>query len=351
MTPAHPPDFADRLLAWWDHHGRKDLPWQHPRTPYRVWISEVMLQQTQVATVIPYFERWMADFPDIASLATASEDAVLGHWSGLGYYARARNIHRTAGICAREHGGQLPLDPANLEALPGIGRSTANAIVSQVTDRPAAILDGNVRRVMARHTATPGWTGAASVQKRLWLEAESRLPASRGADYSQAVMDLGALVCTRRRPRCGTCPVATDCMALKRGVVDDLPEPKPKTNIGERRMHMLIVRDAKGRVLLEKRPGAGIWGGLWCLPEGDSPAAIAAGLGFTLNGHAALESFEHRLSHLRLEIRPSLAAGLEPTQVNCGTEHGWFDERQQRDLGLPRPVALLLQRLNTGELT
>ena len=351
MQRARNATFANRLLAWWDRHGRKNLPWQHPRTPYRVWISEIMLQQTQVATVIPYFERWMADFPDIAALAAATKDEVLRHWSGLGYYARARNIHKAAAICAGDHGGELPLDPATLESLPGIGRSTANAIVSQATDRPAAILDGNVRRVLARHTATRGWTGSAAVQKTLWAEAERRLPSGRGADYSQAVMDLGALVCTRRNPRCAECPVAADCMALEQGIVNELPEPKPRTKVGERRLHMLIVRDTAGRVLLEKRPGAGIWGGLWCLPAGDSPNAIAEGLGFELNGHASLPGFEHRLSHLRLDIQPALAAGMNPSQVKCDTEHGWFDERQQRNLGLPRPVTLLLQRLNTGELT
>ena len=343
--------FADRLLAWFDRAGRHDLPWQHPRTPYRVWVSEIMLQQTQVATVIPYFERWMADFPDVAALAAASEDEVLGHWSGLGYYARARNLHKAAAICARKHGGELPLDPAGLEALPGIGRSTANAIVSQATDRPAAILDGNVRRVLARHAAVRGWTGAAAVQNRLWHEAEGRLPDSRGADYSPAIMDLGALVCTRRKPRCGDCPVAGDCLARRRGLVDELPEPKPKTRVGERRLHMLILRDDRDRVLLVKRPGAGIWGGLWCLPEGGSFTTIAETLGFKLNGHQPLPPVRHRLSPLQREIFTARAAGLDPAEGQSGTEAGWFDQTQQRGLGLPRPVATLLQRLNDGELT
>ena len=186
-----PPPFADRLLAWWDEHGRKDLPWQHPRAAYRVWISEIMLQQTQVATVIPYFERWMASFPDVRSLAAAPLDEVLAHWSGLGYYARARNLHRTAQLCVEGYGGELPLAGEALSALPGIGLSTANAIVSQATDRPAAVLDGNVRRVLARHAAVNGWSGRSAVQKRLWTEAESRLPATRGADYTQAATDLG----------------------------------------------------------------------------------------------------------------------------------------------------------------
>ena len=349
MPRPREPAFAERLLTWWGDHGRQDLPWQHPRTPYRVWISEIMLQQTQVATVIPYFERWMTDFPDITTLAAAGEDQVLGHWSGLGYYARARNVLKTAVICAREHGGELPLDPATLESLPGIGRSTANAIVSQATDRPAAILDGNVRRVLARHTATRGWTGSATVQKTLWAEAERRLPGKRGADYSQAIMDLGALVCTRRKPRCEECPIAGDCRALQRGLVDQLPEPKPKTKVGERRLCMLIVQDGDGRVLLEKRPGAGIWGGLWCLPEGASPAAIAAKLGLGLNGHDPLPPFEHRLSHLRLEIHPARARGPVAEAVRAGEGLAWVDPRDAGGLGLPRPVAMLLERINDGD--
>ncbi|HET6591987.1 MAG TPA: A/G-specific adenine glycosylase, partial [Xanthomonadales bacterium] len=268
------PAFADRLLAWWDVHGRHDLPWQHPRTPYRVWISEIMLQQTQVGTVIPYFERWMRDFPDLAALAAASLDDVLSHWSGLGYYARARNLHRAAIQCVREHGADLPPGAEALSALPGIGLSTANAIVSLSTDAPKPVLDGNVRRVLARHSAIAGWTGQAAVQKRLWAEAEARLPTDRGADYTQAVMDLGATLCTRSKPGCEQCPVRTDCRGLAAGKVSQLPSAKPATRVSDRTLDMLILRDERGRVLLEKRPPAGIWGGLWCLPEGNDLSAI-----------------------------------------------------------------------------
>jgi len=237
--------FADRLLDWYDVHGRRDLPWQHPRTPYRVWISEIMLQQTQVGTVIPYFERWMTAFPDLPVLANAGEDDVLAHWSGLGYYARARNILKAARTCMEQHGGRLPESANELVGLPGIGRSTANAIVSQAGDRPAAVLDGNVRRVLARHTATAGWTGSAKVQKTLWQEAEDRLPAKRGADYTQAVMDLGALVCTRSNPACPACPVADDCRALREGLVEELPTPKPPARVGRKTLRMLIARDIR----------------------------------------------------------------------------------------------------------
>jgi A/G-specific adenine glycosylase len=343
------PAFAERLLTWFDAHGRRDLPWQHSRTPYRVWISEIMLQQTQVATVIPYFERWLRDFPDVGALAAASLDDVLAHWSGLGYYARARNLHRAARVCAERYGGQLPDDAAALAALPGIGRSTANAIVSQATDAPAAVLDGNVRRVLARHAGIVGWTGRSAVQKRLWAEAEARLPAARGADYTQAVMDLGALLCRRANPDCPRCPVREDCTALREGRVDALPSPKPAAKVGERTLRMLILRDAGGRVLLEQRPPAGIWGGLWCLPEGETLADIEARLGLRADRPAELPALTHRLSHLLLSIHPVLADARDAGQVHCAASCGWFDRAQQRGLGLPQPVAGLLQRLDAGE--
>jgi A/G-specific adenine glycosylase len=349
MPRSASPPFAQRLLNWWDRHGRHDLPWQHPRTPYRVWISEIMLQQTQVGTVIPYFERWMQDFPDIPALAAAPLDEVLSHWSGLGYYARARNLHRAAIRCVEEHGGDLPQGAEALGALPGIGLSTANAIVSQSTDQPAAVLDGNVRRVLARHAAVEGWTGQAAVQKRLWSEAEARLPARRGADYTQAIMDLGATFCTRSKPACARCPVRSDCQARVRGLVSQLPTPKPATKVSDRTVHLLIVRDGDGRVLLEKRPPAGIWGGLWCLPDGESIDAIERRLGLAAAKPAALPRFEHRLSHIRMTICPALADAVQPSQVQCPASRGWFERQQLPQLGLPKPVTDLLNRLHDGE--
>jgi len=342
-------DFAQRLLAWWEVYGRHDLPWQHPRTPYRVWVSEIMLQQTQVATVIPYFERWLKDFPDVPALAAAPLDEVLSRWSGLGYYARARNLHRAAILCMEEHGGHLPEGAKALSALPGIGLSTANAIVSQATDQPAAVLDGNVRRVLARHAAVAGWTGQAAVQKRLWAEAEARLPARRGADYTQAIMDLGAMICTRSKPACERCPVSSDCQAHLRGLVSKLPSPKPATRVSDRTLHMLILRDGEGRVLLEKRPPAGVWGGLWCLPDGDNIPAIQERLGLTARRMSSLPRFEHRLSHIRMTICPALADAWKPTQVQCTASLGWFGRRQLPQLGLPKPVTDLLKRLHDGE--
>jgi A/G-specific adenine glycosylase len=343
------PSFSKRLLEWWECHGRHDLPWQHPRTAYRVWISEIMLQQTQVSTVIPYFERWMRDFPDVETLAASTLDDVLAHWSGLGYYARARNLHRAAQVCVEEHGGALPETAEALNDLPGIGLSTANAIVSQATGRPAAVLDGNVRRVLARHAAIEGWPGKSAVHGRLWTEAESRLPDSRGADYTQAVMDLGALVCTRTRPDCGNCPIRDDCRALQGGLVDRLPSPKPAVRVSDRTVYMLILRDPRGRVLLEKRPPAGIWGGLWCLPDGKSLAGIEGRLGLRVANPTALPGFEHRLSHVRMSIRPVLADAGEAMSVQCSPSREWHEPGKAARLGLPRPVTGLLQRLKNGE--
>ena len=343
------PTFADRLLAWWDVHGRHDLPWQHRRTPYRVWVSEIMLQQTQVGTVVPYFERWMRDFPNISALAAASLDDVLAHWSGLGYYARARNLHRAAIQCVQRHNGELPRSADALSALPGIGLSTANAIVSQSTDVPAAVLDGNVRRVLARHAAVEGWTGRTAVQKQLWAEAEARMPSDRGADYTQAIMDLGATLCTRARPACERCPVGADCQALQEDRVDHLPTPKPAAKVSHKEFHMLILRDPEGRVLLEKRPPAGIWGGLWSLPEGEQLADIETQLGLTAIRPTARPVVEHRLSHVRMSIQPLLADAIEARQVQCPASRDWFDRAQLPRLGLPKPVTELLNRLNNGE--
>ena len=308
-----------------------------------------MLQQTQVVTVIPYFERWMGSFPDITALADAQIDSMLAHWSGLGYYARARNLHQAAVLCMERHSGELPSGAEELSTLPGIGQSTANAIVSQATNLPAAVLDGNVRRVLARHAAIEGWTGKASVQTQLWQEAESRLPSDRGADYTQAIMDLRALVCTRSNPSCQQCPVDADCQALKLDKASELPSPKPATKVSDKTIHMLILKDNHGRVLLEKRPPAGIWGGLWCLPEGDNVATIEADLGFSGTRVTALPAVEHRLSHIRMTIHPALATATDATQVKCSGQHDWFDPGQQQELGLPKPVSDLLRRLNNGE--
>ena len=251
-----PPDprFAERLLAWFDVSGRHDLPWQHPRTPYRVWLSEIMLQQTQVRVVIPYFERFVRALPDMHALAEAPLDDVLALWSGLGYYARARNLHAAAKHCVERHAGELPRDPAMLRDLPGIGRSTAGAILAQAWNARFAILDGNVKRVLCRIYGLDGWPGTPAAEKRLWSIAESLLPAARIADYTQAQMDFGATLCTRHDPACVLCPLQSDCKALREGRVAELPTPKPGKPMPERACVVMLLRDAEGRVLLQRRP-------------------------------------------------------------------------------------------------
>ena len=336
------PAFANRLLAWWDKHGRKDLPWQHPRTPYRVWVSEIMLQQTQVATVMPYFERWMERFAELDALAKAELDDVLALWSGLGYYARARNLRKAARICVDEHGGELPDTAEFLAALPGIGASTANAIISQAHDVPAVVLDGNVRRVMSRHAAIEGWYGRKPVGRALWSAADSRLPAERGADYTQAIMDLGATLCTARTPDCTTCPVSEDCIARVENRVAELPSPKPRTKVTERAIFMLIAQREDGAVLLERRPPAGIWGGLWCLPEHDDAESLARVAGLDPADCSELPPLSHRLTHLALTIHPRLAHA-DAKAIADAPDHGWFGADQWPELGLPRPVAKLLE--------
>jgi A/G-specific adenine glycosylase len=343
-------DFATRLLSWWDDHGRKDLPWQQPRTPYRVWISEIMLQQTQVATVIPYFERFTNRFPDIPALAEASQDEVLALWAGLGYYARARNLHKTARICAEQFDAQLPESTEEMIRLPGIGDSTANAILSQAHNVPAAVVDGNVRRVMARHSAIEGWAGSAPILKRLWHEARSRLPDSRAADYTQAIMDLGATLCTRRQPGCAVCPVAEDCQAHAHGLVDLLPTPRPKREVTEQQLNLLLMVRDDGRVLLERRPDSGIWGGLWCLPAASEPEALMADNKLKENQLDALPAMEHRLTHRLLTLRPFRSAANAVTrEVHCNDDRRWFSPRELRQAGLPKPIKQLLKRHLTGE--
>jgi A/G-specific adenine glycosylase len=337
------------LLDWWQQHGRHDLPWQHPRTPYRVWISEVMLQQTQVATVIPYFERWMARFPDLATLATAPEDEVLAHWAGLGYYARARNLHDTARECVERFGGELPADPDVLASLPGIGASTANAIVSQAHDIPLPILDGNAKRVLARHAAIEGWTSQSSVARALWQQAEARLPEARGADYSQAIMDLGATLCTARDPACPDCPVAEDCRARIEDRIAEFPGRKPRAEVREQPLCLLLWQHGDA-LLMERRPPAGIWGGLWCPPQGDTPGQLAARFGIDEAAMSAMPTIEHRLTHRLLRITPLWTQAAAASRgVECGGELAWQPVSAWPSLGLPKPVTTLLAELH--ELT
>ena len=258
--------FSESLLDWFDEHGRKNLPWQKPITPYRVWLSEVMLQQTQVDTVIPYFEKFVNTYPDVASLAAAPIDHVLHLWTGLGYYARARNLHKCAITVCENYEGQFPSDQNELATLPGIGRSTAAAIASIAFEQPTAILDGNVKRVLTRHRAIEGWPGNKKIESQLWEIAEDYMPQTRCRDYTQAIMDLGATLCTRSKPQCLLCPVNHDCIAKQNGNPTDYPSKKPKKAQPVKDTHMLIARHHND-ILLEQRPASGIWGGLWSFKE------------------------------------------------------------------------------------
>jgi A/G-specific adenine glycosylase len=340
-------DFAGRLLTWYAHGGRHDLPWQHPRTPYRVWVSEIMLQQTQVGTVVPYFERFMARFPDIRTLAAAPLDDVLHLWTGLGYYARARNLHRAAAQVCRDHDGRLPADPAALAALPGIGRSTAGAILALGSGQRQPILDGNVKRVLCRHRAVAGWPGAAAVQTRLWHIADTLTPPDRAADYTQAIMDLGARVCTSSRPRCGECPVKADCLALAAGTVADYPQPRPRRDLPQRRTALLLLRRADGQVLLERRPPAGLWGGLWSLPEYSGAATALADwcrehYGLSPQTVHGGEPFVHTFSHFRLEITPLECRVQAAPTILDAPDRLWYNPADPARLGLAAPVRRLL---------
>ena len=343
--------FARRLLAWFDVHGRNNLPWQRPRIPYRVWLSEVMLQQTQVSTVIPYFERFVQVLPTLGELAAAPEDRVLALWSGLGYYSRARNLHRCAQLCVERHGGALPDSFEALAALPGIGRSTAAAILAQAHGQAHAILDGNVRRVLARHHGVHGWPGQGAVQAELWRLAEQHTPATRVADYTQAIMDLGALVCTRSKPACERCPLQGDCVALREGLTEVLPQPRAQKKVPTRKLTLLVVRDGQGRLLLERRPPTGVWARLWSLPQGEDFEQARATVADLRRRDAApiveLPQFLHAFSHYRLQVSPVLLQldGL-PTHVADDPDRGWFAEHEIAELGLPAPVRKLLASLD-----
>ncbi|MFT6914015.1 MAG: A/G-specific adenine glycosylase [Motiliproteus sp.] len=346
-----PEQFQQRLLAWFDRHGRKTLPWQQSITPYRVWLSEVMLQQTQVATVIPYFERFIAAFPSVEALAGADIDQVLHLWTGLGYYARGRNLHKAAQQVVDQHGGLFPDTLASLEALPGIGRSTAGAILSIAHRIPTSILDGNVKRVLARFHRVEGWSGQSAVLQQLWRLSDYYTPELRCADYTQAIMDLGATLCRRTKPECGQCPLQQGCQAWAIGDQGRFPTPKPRKVLPVKECWMLILRDEQGRVLLTQRPPAGLWGGLWCLPEFDSQSSLQAFLearwGAAPSGEA-LPEFRHTFSHFHLQINPLIVTLGEPRGAWGGVQESndcWYDLDQPPQLGLAAPVKRLLGQL------
>ncbi len=345
--------FARKLIDWHAIHGRHDLPWQDRATPYTIWVAEVMLQQTQVATVAPYYERFMRRFPTLAELAAAPLDDVLGLWAGLGYYARGRNLHRSARIVVKEWEGRLPDSFDGLLSLPGIGRSTAGAILAQAHGRRYAILDGNVKRVLARYHAVKGWPGEAAVERALWEYAESHTPTDKAAAYTQAIMDLGATVCTRRRPSCTKCPVVRDCAARRAGIEDRLPVPRPKRNRPRKSAIVLVVIGPGGRVLLERRPEQGVWGGLYSfpeLPDGEKAELwCARKLGARVSSVEAWEPVLHSLTHVDLVLAPQQVwlAG-SPNMVGDDWDRIWHDPATAPVVGVAAPIAAALRRLGDG---
>jgi len=340
--------FADRLLAWYGQHGRHDLPWQSPRDAYRVWVSEIMLQQTQVQTVIPYFERFMASFPTVEALAAAPRDAVLAHWSGLGYYARARNLHRAATLIVEQHGGRFPGDIEAATALPGVGRSTAAAILSLAFGQRHAILDGNVKRVLARHEAIGGWPGTTDVANKLWAIAERHTPDEDTAAYTQAIMDLGATLCTRTKPACERCPVSADCEARRAGTIAGYPGRKPRREKPQRKTTMLIARH-DGCVYLERRPEAGIWGGLWGLPEveaADIASWCETRFATNVENIECWPVLRHSFTHFDLDIVPIVVRLGSPfSKVADADDATWHRLDGPAPGGIAAPVGKLMEQL------
>lgn len=347
-------DFSNRLLTWFDRHGRHDLPWQKDKTPYRVWVSEIMLQQTQVQTVIPYYYKFMQRFPMLGDLAEAPLDDVLALWSGLGYYSRARNLHAAACQCAENHNGSVPGTFDELIALPGIGRSTAGAILAIAFEQPYAILDGNVKRVLARFHALPGWPGEKRISDRLWELAEMHTPVDRVADYTQAIMDLGATLCVRKDPDCKSCVHYAHCLSAQAGTQHEHPGRRPKKTIPTRDCWMLVSLDSQGAVYLERRPPSGIWGGLWCLPQFESREDLEQFVAkHTDSANLDLpsgEPFRHGFTHFKLIVHPVLLETSAVSQVKDDAEL-WINQSDLDKLGLPRPVRRFLDKHFEGDLS
>lgn len=358
MVATPPTDVLSRaLIAWHAESGRHALPWQRDRSPYRVWVSEIMLQQTQVATVIPYYERFMARFPKISMLAAAPLDEVLHLWTGLGYYARARNLHKAAIVVMERYGGEFPQSFAEVAGLPGIGRSTAGAILALSLDQKHAILDGNVKRVLSRFFEVDGNAQQKAVEQKLWALAESCTPDRQVATYTQAIMDLGATVCTRSKPACALCPLQESCVARQHGRVHELPTPKkPKAKAlrKSKKCWMLLLHNPHGAVFLEQRAPSGIWGGLWCLPQFDTREAALAYLAnhFEIESEPqALPAIDHVFTHfdlhietLQVAVAESLSAVLEPAR-SLWYRHassGSGSAGPNTKIGLPAPIKQLL---------
>lgn len=340
--------FTLPLLHWYDLHGRKDLPWQHPREAYRVWLSEIMLQQTQVKTVIPYFTRFLVHFPTIHDLALASEDEVLALWSGLGYYSRGRNLHKTAIIIDTLYQGKFPQDIQVLIQLPGIGLTTAAAIISQAFNLPTAILDGNVKRVLSRYFLIAGFSTQTTAT--LWRLANQCISPLRAADYTQAIMDLGATCCTSKKPNCLSCPLQATCLARLSNVIADYPTPKPKKEIPTKRQQFLLMHSHANLIYLEKRPPSGIWGGLWCPPsieiEIDPTDYIQNTYALEVIHVTSLMTIKHSFSHFKLHIN-ALSVKTRDTGNACFEHPGcWFSTEETIKLGLAKPISDMIKRFD-----
>ncbi|MBI2994680.1 MAG: A/G-specific adenine glycosylase [Gammaproteobacteria bacterium] len=340
-------EFSARLRRWHRRHGRHDLPWQWKPTPYRVWVSEIMLQQTQVASVIPYFNRFMRRFRSVRALASADLDEVLGLWSGLGYYARARHLHEAAKLMIERHGGAVPGRIDQLAQLPGIGRSTAGAILSLSLGLPCPVLDGNAKRVLCRYHGVRGWPAEKKVEQKLWRLAESHLPRRAAAVHTQALMDLGATLCTRSSPRCDVCPLHEECVARREGLQDSLPAPRPKRKVPVRRTALAVIENGHGRILLQRRPPAGIWGGLWSLPECPPDADVIDWVrerfGWPVIVVGRVPALRHSFTHFHLDIEPvRLQLRRDEREVRDTADQAWLTPAAGMRRGLAAPIRKLL---------
>lgn len=349
FEPLDPNMFSALVVGWFDQHGRKDLPWQKNTTPYRVWVSEIMLQQTQVATVIPYYQRFMKTFPSLKKLAHADIDQVLHLWTGLGYYARARNLHKTAVLIDTQFRGRFPTTVTELIDLPGIGQSTAGAIVSLSKGDWAPILDGNVKRVLARVHCIEGWYGHRKTADQLWALSHCYTPKMRTAAFNQAMMDLGATVCTRGKPNCTQCPLSAVCLAHQTQQETQFPQPKPKKTIPIKSVSMLVLRNSQQELLLEQRPPMGIWGGLWSFPEFKDHSALQAYCQqspiLKQNKVKLLAKLRHTFSHYHLEIEAwYLDTVKKPNKIMEDRQLTWYNPKQPSTLGLPSPIQKLIKK-------
>jgi len=344
-------DFSDRVIAWFEQHGRKHLPWQQQRTPYRVWISEIMLQQTQVATVIPYYERFMERFPAELSLANAEADEVMHYWSGLGYYARARNMHKAAQTIRDDYQGQFPNSIDQVQDLPGIGRSTAAAILSLACHQRHAILDGNVKRVLARYFLIDGWPGTTKTANQLWEKAELLTPEDDVAKYNQAMMDIGSVICTRTKPACTLCPISNGCQAHATQRQEEFPHRKPKKLIPVRKTQMILLRNAREEILLQRRPPTGIWGGLLAFPEIPPDQSVSqwceSQLGIEISNQEVWPEIRHTFSHFHLDITPVLASTTHnnPKRVMDQEHWVWYKGGGATQVGMAAPIKRLISEL------